>query len=102
MESPLRRMKVYAHLLYGVRMGAEYSAEWFCTVKNGWSRARPVLRIRVLLIVRRGVEIYLNPGPSGTLLTLSFAKILRGNGGSASFPSHKAFLKRPRRAVWAL
>ena len=57
MESPLRRMKVYAHLLYGVRMGAEYSAEWFCTVKNGWSRARPVLRIRILLIVRRGVEI---------------------------------------------
>ena len=64
-------------------MGAEYSAEWFCTVKNGWSRARPVLRIRILLIVRRGVEIFFsNPGPSGTLLTLSFAKILRGNGGS--------------------
>ena len=33
MESPLRRMKVDAHLLYGMRMGAEYSAEWFCIVK---------------------------------------------------------------------
>ena len=79
-------------------MGAEYSAEWFCTVENGWSRACPVLRIRILLIARRGVEIcFRTLVPREPFRLLSFAKVLRGNGGSASFPSHKAC---PRTFLW--
>ena len=83
-------------------MCSEYSAESFYLVKNGRRAPHPVLRIRILLIVRvesstffltlasldalinfQGGELdfFLTFASLDALVALSSAKILRGDGG---------------------
>ena len=50
-------------------MCAEYSVECECIAQNGRSRGHPVLRIRILLIARRGEKVFFfKPGVPGSPL----------------------------------
>ena len=67
-------------------MCAEYSAESECTAKNGRSRGHPILRIRILLIARRGETIFFFEAgcPGKTFAPFVPLRFLGGIGGHVS------------------